>query len=75
MIREKGTNRRQFLRGEVDKYTWTDHGSSYLLSEISAALLLAQMERFDEIQVARHRVWDAYDVRLVDWAESPAWSG
>jgi len=70
VIREKGTNRRQFLRGEIDKYTWTDHGSSYLLSEISAALLLAQMERFDEIQDARHRVWDAYDVRLLEWAEN-----
>ena len=69
VIREKGTNRRQFLRGDVDKYTWTDLGSSYLLSEISAALLLAQMERFDEIQDARHRVWNAYDVRLLDWAD------
>ena len=69
VIREKGTNRRQFLRGDVDKYTWTDLGSSYLLSEISAALLLAQMERFDEIQDARHRVWNSYDSRLADWAE------
>jgi dTDP-4-amino-4,6-dideoxygalactose transaminase len=70
VIREKGTDRRRFLRGEVDKYTWTDHGSSYLMSDLSAALLLAQMERFDEIQEARHRVWSAYDVRLAEWAES-----
>jgi dTDP-4-amino-4,6-dideoxygalactose transaminase len=69
IIREKGTDRARFLRGEVDKYTWTDQGSSYLMSDLSAALLLAQMERFDEIQEARHRVWDAYDVRLAEWAE------
>ncbi len=68
VIREKGTDRRRFLRGEVDKYTWVDHGSSYLMSDLSAALLLAQMERFDEIQEARHRVWNAYDTRLADWA-------
>jgi dTDP-4-amino-4,6-dideoxygalactose transaminase len=69
IIREKGTDRARFLRGEVDKYTWTDQGSSYLMSDLSAALLLAQMERFDEIQEARHRVWDAYDVRLAQWAD------
>jgi dTDP-4-amino-4,6-dideoxygalactose transaminase len=68
IIREKGTNRRQFLRGDVDKYTWTDHGSSYLMSDVSAALLLAQMERFDEIQTARHGVWSAYHHGLAEWA-------
>jgi dTDP-4-amino-4,6-dideoxygalactose transaminase len=69
IIREKGTDRARFLRGEVDKYTWTDLGSSYLMSDVSAALLLAQMERFEEIQEARHRVWDAYDERLGQWAD------
>lgn len=69
IIREKGTDRARFLRGEVDKYTWTDQGSSYLMSDLSAALLLGQMEQFDEIQEARHRVWDAYDVRLAEWAD------
>jgi dTDP-4-amino-4,6-dideoxygalactose transaminase len=69
VIREKGTNRRQFLRGEVDKYTWTDHGSSYLMSDLSAAVLLAQMERFEEIQAARQRIWSTYDAELATWAE------
>jgi dTDP-4-amino-4,6-dideoxygalactose transaminase len=69
IIREKGTDRARFLRGEVDKYTWTDHGSSYLMSDLSAALLLAQMERFEEIQEVRQRLWHAYDGRLAEWAD------
>lgn len=68
IIREKGTNRSRFLRGAVDKYTWVDHGSSYLPSDILAALLVAQMEKFDEIQGRRHRVWDAYAEQLAGWA-------
>jgi dTDP-4-amino-4,6-dideoxygalactose transaminase len=72
VIREKGTDRRRFLRGEVDKYTWTDVGSSYLLSDLLSALLLAQMERFDEIQAARQRIWSAYDDQLATWADKYA---
>jgi len=69
IIREKGTDRRRFLRGEVDKYTWTDVGSSYLLSDILSAVLLAQMERFEEIQEVRQRVWSTYDEQLATWAD------
>ena len=68
VIREKGTNRTQFLRGAVDKYTWMDHGSSYLPSELTAALLVAQQGAFDLMQTRRHLVWDAYAHRLRAWA-------
>ena len=68
ILREKGTDRSRFLRGQVDKYTWTDLGSSYLMSEVSAALLLAQMEGFDSIQERRQGVWDAYARELSSWA-------
>lgn len=60
IIREKGTNRSQFFRGMVDKYTWSDIGSSYLPSELQAAYLLAQLERSDEINEARLKTWDNY---------------
>ncbi|GAB3063236.1 dTDP-4-amino-4,6-dideoxygalactose transaminase [Intrasporangium mesophilum] len=68
VIREKGTNRTAFLRGAVDKYTWVDHGSSYLPSELLAAVLLAQFESFELIQARRHAVWDHYASALPDWA-------
>lgn len=68
VVREKGTNRRQFLRGAVDKYTWVDLGSSYLPSELNAAVLDAQLAAFGEIQRLRHRVWDAYATGLAEWA-------
>lgn len=68
IIREKGTNRSRFLRGQIDKYTWVDQGSSFLPSELLAAVLMAQFEKFDEIQAARHRVWNAYDETLGRWA-------
>lgn len=68
IIREKGTNRSRFLRGAIDKYTWVDHGSSYLPSDILAALLYAQMEHFDEIQQRRHHVWNTYAEQLDPWA-------
>jgi dTDP-4-amino-4,6-dideoxygalactose transaminase len=70
IVREKGTNRAQFRRGEVDKYTWLDLGSSYLPAEILAAVLTAQLEHFEEIQRRRHRVWDAYHESLMQWATS-----
>ncbi len=60
IIREKGTDRSQFIRGEVDKYTWKMVGSSYLPSDLLAAILYGQMERFDEIMDARMSVWNAY---------------
>lgn len=60
IIREKGTNRSQFFRGQVDKYTWVDVGSSYLPGEITAAFLYAQMQRADEITAARLALWDRY---------------
>jgi dTDP-4-amino-4,6-dideoxygalactose transaminase len=68
IMREKGTNRSQFLRGMVDKYSWVDWGSSYLPSELNAAVLDAQLAVFDEIQVARHAIWDRYATELADWA-------
>ncbi|MEZ5151869.1 dTDP-4-amino-4,6-dideoxygalactose transaminase [Rhodococcus zopfii] len=68
IIREKGTDRARFLRGTVDKYSWQDLGSSYLPSELNAAVLDAQLDEFDLIQSGRHRVWDAYAAALPDWA-------
>lgn len=64
ILREKGTNRSRFLRGEVDKYTWVDVGSSYLPGEVVAALLLAQLERAEEINGKRVALWDAYHQAL-----------
>ncbi len=68
VVREKGTNRSKFFRGEVDKYTWVDLGSSYLPSELLAAVLVAQLEAAQVIQAARHRVWSAYMTGLASWA-------
>ena len=61
IIREKGTDRSRFFRGQVDKYTWVDIGSSYLPSEILAAYLFAQLEQRHQIQEARMRIWQFYD--------------
>jgi dTDP-4-amino-4,6-dideoxygalactose transaminase len=60
IIREKGTNRSQFFRGEVDKYTWVDVGSSYLPSELNAAFLWAQLEDAERITGGRIAVWETY---------------
>ncbi len=60
IIREKGTNRSQFFRGEVDKYGWVDIGSSFLPSDIIAAFLFAQLENLDDIQQKRKAIWEAY---------------
>src|SRR5579864_5906560 len=60
IIREKGTDRSRFFRGLVDKYTWTDIGSSYLPSDLLAAILLAQFEARESIQSARRRIWSTY---------------
>jgi dTDP-4-amino-4,6-dideoxygalactose transaminase len=64
IIQEKGTNRRKFFRGEVDKYTWVDLGSSFLTSEINAAYLWAQLEAADEIMTRRLGIWNAYHERF-----------
>jgi dTDP-4-amino-4,6-dideoxygalactose transaminase len=70
VVREKGTNRSQFFRGQVDKYTWTDIGSSYLPSDLLAAVLLAQLEARDSIQSKRQKIWSRYHRGLSDWAQS-----
>jgi dTDP-4-amino-4,6-dideoxygalactose transaminase len=68
IIREKGTNRSRFFRGQVDKYTWVDIGSSYLPSDILAAFLYAQLENRTTIQNQRKKVWEQYHEGLKDWA-------
>ncbi len=68
IIREKGTDRKKFFRGEVDKYTWVDIGSSYLLSDILAAVLYSQFEVRGAIQAARRKRWLAYQEGLSAWA-------
>jgi dTDP-4-amino-4,6-dideoxygalactose transaminase len=60
IVLEKGTNRKQFFEGLVDKYTWVDLGSSFVLSELNAAFLLAQLERLDEINQRRMDIWNTY---------------
>jgi len=70
ILRDKGTNRSRFLRGQVDKYTWVDVGSSFLPSDILAAFLYAQLERWESIQAARSRVWNYYANHLSGWARS-----
>lgn len=70
ILREKGTNRSRFFRGQVDKYTWVDVGSSYLPSDILAAVLLAQFERAERIQARRRQICEVYDQELRDWAGS-----
>jgi len=68
IIREKGTNRNRFFRGQVDKYTWVDVGSSYLPSDVLAAFLFAQLEAKERIHEARRRIWETYDRALATWA-------
>jgi dTDP-4-amino-4,6-dideoxygalactose transaminase len=70
VIREKGTNRSRFFRGEIDKYTWVDLGSSYLPSDLLAAFLYAQLEGKEMIQEKRRRVWERYSESLTEWAEN-----
>ncbi len=68
IIREKGTNRNRFFRGQVDKYTWVDLGSSYLPSDVLAAFLFAQFEHREQIQSNRRRIWNYYREHLEEWA-------
>lgn len=70
IIREKGTNRSRFFRGQVDKYTWVDFGSSYLPSDILAAFLFAQLEARQQIQQERKRIWETYQMQLAGWADA-----
>lgn len=68
ILREKGTDRAAFHRGEVDRYTWVDRGSSWLLSDILAAVLLAQLRARERIQAARRALWHRYRGALSPWA-------
>ena len=68
IIREKGTNRARFFRGQVDKYSWVDVGSSYVMSDVLAAFLFAQLEVWQEIQAKRRKIWERYDEELAEWA-------
>ncbi len=70
ILREKGTDRSRFFRGAVDKYTWQDVGSSYLMSDILAAFLYAQLQHREDIQFKRKHIWDRYATELRAWAES-----
>jgi dTDP-4-amino-4,6-dideoxygalactose transaminase len=68
ILREKGTDRSRFLRGQVDKYTWVDVGSSYVMSDILGAVLLAQLEKREMIQERRRQLWQRYNDELLEWA-------
>lgn len=70
IIREKGTNRSMFFRGQVDKYTWVDVGSSYVMSDVLAAFLFAQLEVWQKIQAQRRQIWERYAQGLTGWAKA-----
>ncbi len=70
ILREKGTDRSRFFRGQVDKYTWVDVGSSYVLSDLLAAFLYAQLEEREQIQARRLFAWSYYHAHLASWAGS-----
>lgn len=67
IMREKGTNRARFFRGEIDKYSWVDVGSSYVMSDVLAAFLFGQLEKWTLIQEKRRRIWQRYATELADW--------
>jgi len=69
ILREKGTNRSKFLRGQVDKYTWVDIGSSWVLSDLLAAILWGQLQRADIINSRRVEIWNRYHRELAAWAD------
>lgn len=69
IIREKGTDRSKFFRGQVDKYTWVDLGSSYLPSDLLAAMLFVQLQEREKIQSRRRELWTRYKQALGEWAE------
>lgn len=70
ILREKGTNRTKFFRGEVDRYSWVDIGSSYVMSDVLAAFLFGQLEVWREIQRRRERIWQTYHQRLATWCRT-----
>ena len=70
ILRDKGTNRDNFLNGIVDKYTWVDDGSSWVMSDILAAFLCGQLEKFEEVFIKRNLIWNKYKQELSNWAES-----
>ena len=70
ILREKGTDRSRFFRGEIDKYTWVDVGSSYLPADLLAAFLRAQLEHRGQIQSMRRQIWEIYARELASWAEA-----
>lgn len=72
ILREKGTNRSKFFRGQIDKYTWVNYGSSYLPSDINAAYLYAQLESAEKIQNSRMHIWNRYFNELKDTAKNHA---
>lgn len=69
ILREKGTNRSKFLRGQVDKYTWVDIGSSWVLSDLLAAILWGQLQRANQINSRRVDIWNQYHTELSAWAD------
>ena len=69
ILREKGTDRSKFLRGQVDKYTWVDIGSSWVMSDLLAAILYGQLQRADTINGQRVAIWDRYHSELAEWAD------
>jgi dTDP-4-amino-4,6-dideoxygalactose transaminase len=69
ILREKGTNRSRFLRGQVDKYTWVDIGSSWVMSDLLAAILYGQLLRADDINARRLQIWNRYHTELSSWAQ------
>jgi len=69
ILREKGTNRTKFLRGQVDKYTWVDIGSSWVMSDLLAAILWGQLQRAAEVNTRRVEIWNRYHTGLADWAD------
>lgn len=70
VLREKGTNRSQFFRGQIDKYTWVDFGSSYLPSELQSAFLWGQLERIDDVNNNRMKTWETYYTNFKKIAEA-----
>ena len=68
ILREKGTDRARFFRGQVDKYSWVDVGSSYVVSDVLAAFLYGQLEQWELVQARRRRLWEYYDLHLAEWA-------
>jgi dTDP-4-amino-4,6-dideoxygalactose transaminase len=70
IIREKGTNRSRFFRGQVDKYSWVDIGSSYVMSDVLAAFLFGQLEVWPIIQMRRAQIWQTYHKQLAGWCQA-----